>query len=330
MKLTQREIQKYSLARLMSGERGLEVEISEQIARDAGREHNAMTPVVPWQVLGRAYETRDMTAAGTWGSANLIGTETADPLAILEPWSVVMRGGVTRVSGLQGDVVYPKQASATTGYWLADETSPITESTPTVSTIHLSPKRAAARVEYTRQMSKQVDIERFLSRALLSEMGRLVDVAAVAGSGSAGQPQGLIGSLGVGTQAGGSFDFADAHAMLAALGNCDDDKVLWYGPSAVRSLLGQRDIGTATGRMIWDNDSILGKPAKVSASAPSATLVVGDWQHLLVAFWGEGPQFVIDPFTQGFATGLISARVLLTVDVAVLRPEAFVYSNAIT
>ncbi len=45
---------------------------------------------------------------------------------------------------------------------------------------------------------------------------------------------------------------------------------------------------------------------------------------------GDGPQFVIDPYTQGFATGLIAARVLLTVDVAVLRAEAFVYSQSIT
>jgi len=130
MKLTSKELKQYSLARLASGERGLEVEISEQLARGAGLEHHTVAPTVPWQILGRNYAQRDMTATT---AGMLIGAETAEPLDILQPYSVVARAGVTSVSGLVGDLVYPKQSSATTGYWLSAEDTPITESTPTVA-----------------------------------------------------------------------------------------------------------------------------------------------------------------------------------------------------
>ena len=74
---------------------------------------------------------RDMTVAGVSGSNYLVGTENqaASFIDLLRNTSVTMRMGITRLSGLQGNVTIPKMTAGNTAYWLADEGTAATDST---------------------------------------------------------------------------------------------------------------------------------------------------------------------------------------------------------
>jgi len=72
-----------------------------------------------------------------------------------------------------------------------------------------------------------------------------------------------------------------------------------------------------------------GAPAITSTSVPAATLITGDWRNLVIGVWGAGPIVEVDPFS-AFKSGIIGVRILLTCDVGLVHPAAFVVATSIT
>ena len=114
MKLTQKEIGKFSLARVvaqLATPDGLQTGFEAEVCREAGGEmYDLRRPVIPWSVF-----QRDMTAASA--GAYLVATDTPDAVDVLRPWSVTLQAGVTGMPGLQGNVALchasPRRASPT-------------------------------------------------------------------------------------------------------------------------------------------------------------------------------------------------------------------------
>jgi len=49
---------------------------------------------------------------------------------------------------------------------------------------------------------------------------------------------------------------------------------------------------------------------------------LGNWQHLMVGFWG-GVEIDADPYGSNFLKGSITVRVLADIDIGVRHPGAF-------
>lgn len=186
-------------------------------------------------------------------------------------------------------------------------------------------------IDFSRQLSIQANAERFVRRELMGTIGTAVDQAILNGSG-AEQPTGILSTAGVSTETGTSFAQANAASMKRKVSdaNANDDDIAFIGVPSVRELLEKRERATGLG-FIWDKDQVASRPAFVSTDVPSATMICGAWPLIWLGIWGSGFIVEINPYdSSGFKTGMIQARILVSLDVAVLHPAAFCVSSSIT
>lgn len=304
-----------------------EAVVVQAAALAQGSSFDPTRAVVPWPVLGQ----RDLVT--TTGSAGgyLVGAQTATALDVLRPYSVVARLGCRVIEGLGANLLVPNLAAAVTGQWLAGQTDVASASDPTIGLISASPKTATALVKCSYQFMKQAaQADAFISQQLLTAVGAMLDRAVLQGTGTAGQPTGLANVAGVGAQSG-AVTLSNMLDVLQTLGtaNADDDAVRFITTPAVRRLLQAREAVSTSGRMLWDGNTIAGKPAAVSTDVPAGTIFAGDFSKVIVALWGAGLEVQVDPFT-AFSSGAVQVRVMMYTDVAITKPAAFVRHTTAT
>ena len=334
------EVRRYSLLRALRAaasnnwkDAGLELEAHKAIMSRTGRNPEQKGGFfVPFDVM-----KRDMTAAGTSGSNYLVSTDNQPGsfIDLLRNRSVVMALGATRLSGLVGNVTIPKQTAAGTAYWLADETTAITESQPTLGQLSLSAKNVAALTEVTEQLMRQSspDAEQLVMGDLAKVIALAVDVAAIRGSGNSGQPQGIVGTSGVGSVTGTSLAFADILEFQSdvAANNALVGGAAYVTTPAVAALLAERVAFASTASPLWEGNILDGRMAGFRAMSSnqmsSATMLFGDFSQVILGEWG-----VLELATHAtdFARGYTGIRAWYTCDVGVRVPGAFSYASSIT
>jgi len=337
--LTQKEIARWSLKRVLNAieqdpikmpgaeyERGL----SNDIEGCFGIPSRPGFIQVPLDV-----QTRVLTAASQ--GANLIATPTyaagasfatalrgADPLQVFN---------VERVGPLVGSFAMPRVATAPTATWLTNESTNITEAAPTYGQQATSPKSVGAFFTYSRSLSISTPPEVF-DAIVIGELSRTlaaaVATAFINGSGTAGQPTGIIGTSGVASQSGTALAFAGILTMIAAVENAG-----LANPARAGFVLGkdaaklmrtrERAAGSGT---ILEAGQIEGFKAVVTSCAPADAILFGDFSRAALAEWGQ-LEIGADPFTQ-FQSGITSARAIWSVDVLVMQPTAFAKSTSVT
>jgi HK97 family phage major capsid protein len=295
----------------------------QEAAERHGQPYDATKPFVPFELC------RDLTAAV---DTNLISAaEVVEPASILKPYSVTAQLGIEIDTGLQGNVVVPWVSTASTGYWLANEASTITETAPVVSAKTLKPKQVGAFCEISRQLALQTNAERFVGPEMLRTVGTLIDQAVLAGATANNQPEGLRNATGLQILTGTSLTGASANSMLQLSADEDapDDSIAFLGTPTVRKVLQGREKASGNG-FVWDDNQVAGRPARVTKDLPAGSLVVGPWPEIYLGIWG-GFVLEVNPFGQTqFRAGVIQCRVLVSCDVAIRNPGAFVWTEGVT
>lgn len=323
---------KLNLARLITDlarghVHGEDREITQEYAHKAGiANSDPQRPFIPFT------EFRDLGKGSAGAGGYLVSAETQEAVDILRPWSVTARAGLLIETGLLADQVIPKTTVKSTPYWLSTETSQPTASTPTLTQIACTPKQVGIVINFSRQLSKQANAESFVRRELMRTVGNAIDQAVLNGSGATGQPLGLLNTVGIGTTTGTSLGQAGVVEMKRKVAAADapDEAISFIGTPAVRELLEKRERATGSG-FIWDRDLVASRPGYVSTDVPTATMICGAWPFIYVGIWGQGFVVAINPFDPThFKTGVIQARIIVSMDVAVLHPAAFCKSESIT
>jgi HK97 family phage major capsid protein len=323
MYLGNSEIAGYRLSRLIGGsisnEKGLEHEIAVELAERAGESFDPHKVRIPWQCL-----RRDMTAAGNAGY--LVSHDLLEPLQALAPWSVAAALGVPLVSAGLGNVSIPRIAEGVATEWLSTENDPVTVDQPLVGSVTSVPRTAAAVVRFSRLFQHQSGSERFLEQHVGREIGRALDRALINGSGTNGEPLGILKTPGV---VSGSIDLVgDTWSDLIAL--AEDVELsgasvtgICAHPSIKRSLRTRAILAAAgSGWPIWDLSGASGVKLLSTIDSPDGHLILGDWARAVILVWGDGPSLALDPYTF-HATGMIQMRLVIHCDTALQHPQAF-------
>ena len=314
---------------------GYELEASRAVADKIQRAPAKNSFFIPLEVQQRptAAAKRDATVAGTGGylvETNNLGGSFVE---LLRNEMVVRQMGARVLSGLVGNVTIPKQTAGATAYWLASESTQITEGNQTFGQLALSPKTAGAYTEISRllRLQSSPDAEGIIMTDLAQQVALAADLAALNGSGSAGQPTGLIGTSGAGSVSMGTFDYADilnfqedlasANALRGSLG--------YVTTPTVASLCMQRVMFTGTASPIWQGNMLRGSmggyptgfPAMSSNQVPTGDMIFGDWSQLVIGEWGV-LEIAVDE-TANFQAGIVGIRCFYTMDVGVRIPAAF-------
>lgn len=345
--LAPREVARYSLMRALRAAQnknwakaGLELEANNEISKRLSRLPRSETAFfVPLDVMMRDRHQRDMTVAGVSGSNYLVGTANAPGsfIELLRNSSVSLRAGVRRMGGLVGNVTIPKMTAGATAYWLADEGTQITESQPTIGQVSLSPKNVAALTELSHQLLQQStpDAEQLVLDSIARDIALAVDVGVLRGSGSNGQPQGIVGTSGVGSFTGTSLATAgvlNAQADVAGA-NALSPGCAYVTTPAVAALLMDRPELTTTGTTpLWVGNmlegNVKGFRAFSSNQLAAATMLFGWWDTVVLGEWGV-LELMTNPYSD-FTRGLTAVRGWYTCDVAMRYPAAFSYASSIT
>jgi HK97 family phage major capsid protein/HK97 family phage prohead protease len=347
--MTGKETERFSIAKAILaivendwGSAPFELDCSRAVAKKTGRVIENNRFYVPYEVLEREIEVpvhrdgrRDLSV-GYGGGAYLVDTTNVGFIEMLRNRSVVMRMGARRLTGLQGNVTIPKHTGAATAYWLTAETTEIGETQQTIVQVVMTPKTVGAYTEISRQLLLQSTpgAEGIVSDDLAQVVALAADYASLAGTGLAGAPLGIIHTPLVGTQDGTAMAYAGILGMQAdlAAGNVTPIRGGFVGtPATAAILMAEMKVATAwspcwEGNM-WDG-SMVGFPAMSSNQIPTAGLLFGDWQELVIGEWGV-LEVEVNPYAN-FKAGIIGVRAIYSMDVAVRRPVAFCWSVTVT
>lgn len=341
--VTSREERRYSLSRALlavgtdASPSGYEAEIDQAMRREFKIEPRTNGGIfIPTGVA----LTRDLTAGTPSAGGYLVGTDNIGEsfIDLLRNKLVAVAMGAQLMTGLRGNVTIPKQSASATAYWLANESTTITESQPTLGQVALSPKNVGAYTEFSRQLLLQSNpsVDRMIANDLARVVGLAIDAASINGSGASGQPTGIINTAGIGAVVGTSIDYAkvlEFQTDVAAANALIDGPTCGYVTTpTVAGLLKQRYAVASTYSPLWEGNLVEGKVAGMRAMAsgqmPAGSMLFGDWSQLILGEWGM-LEIASNPFAN-FQSGLIGIRAMQTVDIAVRMPGAFSYASSVT
>jgi HK97 family phage major capsid protein len=295
---------------------------------------------VPEDVLN---EKRDLNIGSVAAGGYFKATEQMSMIEMLRNRLLLGDAGATVITGLVGDVAFPKQTAGGTAYWVAEGSAP-TESQQAIGQVAMSPKTVAGWTDYTRKLMLQasISVENFVRSDLVAILSRAVDLAGLHGSGSSNQPTGVAATSGIGSVAGGTNGAAPTNVHITQLerevsiDNADVGSLKYLTNPKVRYKL-KNTLFTATygDRFVWGESReqpLNGYPALVSnqvsstltkgsASGVCSAIFFGNWAELLLGFW-SGIDILVDPYSLS-TTGSHRVVAFQDVDVAVRHAESF-------
>lgn len=321
---------------------GFERECHEELVKRIGPAANGGI-YVPYEIQKRpaanADGQRDLTSGVGSAGGFLVATDNlaGSFIDLLRARAKVAQLGAIMLPGLKGNVTIPKLSAAATHYWLSTEGTPATESQPTLGQLALTPKTVGAYTEISRllMMQSNPSADMLVMNDLAKVIALAIDLAALNGSGAAGQPLGIIGTAGIGAVSGTSLNYAGIVEFETdvAAANADVDTMAYLCTPQVRGLLkGRERTGSTVGNYVWGGmngeKSLNGYRAEVSTQVPSANMLFGDFSQIVVAEWGV-LELALNPYAN-FPAGIIGLRAFQTCDVGVRQAGAFSLAATIT
>lgn len=360
--LTDNEIRQFSMLRALRhcldpnnaqfrNEAGFEIEVSQAAIKKRGREVQGAgfglaipadvmrAPLVLQPELLRklGFSTRDLTVGSATGGGNLVATDLLAPsmIELLRNRAVVTRVGATLLGDLNGNVAIPRQTGGATAYWVAEGVD-LTESQQTIGQLALTPKTVGAYTEYTRQLMMQssIDIENFVRADLMKTVALAVDLAAIYGTGSAGQPTGVTQTAGINTKdfAAAAPTWAEIVDMetLVAADNADFGSLAYVTDPTQRGAMKTTEKASGTAQFVWQpaadgEGEVNGYRALASTQMTAGDVVFGNWADLIVGMWG-GFDIMVNPYAKDVSGG-VRVVALQSMDIGVRHAVSFCLGN---
>jgi len=316
---------------------GLEGEWSRNTYRAAGKAMSSGHAfMVPNDVILGTPHSRDLTVASSSGGGYLVATQNLGFAELLRNRMVVKRLGATILADLDANVTVPRQASGATGYWLSTEATGITESQPVFGQIAMTPKTIGAYTEISRQLAMQSSpsAELLVKNDLAKVVALAGDLAAISGSGSSGQPTGLLNTSGIGSVSGGSIAYDDIVEFQTdvATANALSETCAYVTNPVTAGLLKGRQRFAGTDTPLWVGNifdgTVEGFKAMASNQVPSATIIFGDWSDVMIAEWGN-LELEVNPYAN-FQAGILGVRAMYSMDVGIRNPGAFSVATSVS
>ena len=253
--------------------------------------------------------------------------------------------GVRFINGLQGNVaVVTGGADAS---WVAEEGTKSIDR-PAYAKAVLSPKRLQVLQGITYDLLHQStkDVDRLIMDDMVKAHAAALDAAIFAGSGSSGQPTGVlnnssVNSINTGTN-GGAITYQKLVDMETEVGidNGLLDETLAYVSNAkvqgkmktIPQIAGYPfyllNDGKVNGYPFYMTNALPSNMTQGSTSGACSAALFGAWSQVIVGGWG-GLQFIVDPYTAK-NKGVLEITAIAYHDVLLRHPEAFCKCVGIT
>lgn len=354
VQLSEREDQEYSVRNAILiglGERseGIELDVHREIEKKLGRSSNGI--FIPLSLRSRAQRAPIATAATGLAAASggaVVDTSLMPLIEILRNKMMTRALGARVLSGLTGNLSFPKQIASAVLAWVAENSGAnVSESdlSAFLGSVTMGPKSAQATTAVSRQLLAQAseDVEMLIRDDLAAVNALGLDLAAINGSGANNQPRGILNTTGIGDVAGGDNGLAPAWSHIVDLetevsvDNADLGSLAYLTNAKVRGKLKQTEKASGTAQFIWEKGAggfgeLNGYRAAASNQVPSnldkgistgvcSSIIYGNWNDLMIGEWGV-IEIIADPFSLK-KQGMIELTSFMMADVAVRRAESF-------
>lgn len=281
--------------------------------------------------------TRDSQATIFSAGGAMVATALVIPvIELLRNRMVLEASGILRtMSGLQGNIVIPRQEAAATAFSVS-EIGALTASQQILGQIALSPKRVGSTQNYSKQLVMQStpDAEAFIRDDHFKVIALQWDRLGLNGQGAASEPLGIMNTPGVGSIV---FGATPTYIQIVRMetdirsANVTDDLVYLSTPSTkgslktvAEALTGATTIGGSQ-NAIWKgrgmDGEVNGYTAMDTNQIPGNKILLCAKGQCIQALWG-GLDIVVDIYTKA-----VNAEIAITFntwgDFAVRHPQAF-------
>ena len=323
-------------ASIISGKQltGLEAEMKQEADREARACGLSLSGniALPEKFLKRS-------AAGNLLADKGIGTDVGEGIAALREATFLESLGCKVITGATANLRFPRISVGSAGTW-EGEVDAIDTSVQEHDDLTLTPKRVAATGMYSRQLLMQggQSIDNLVVGDIAASLNSAIDSAAFVGSGTGGQPTGLINTTGIDDQA----DSTDAKALLLAMeaamytnGAMGGDNVhIICSPTAYKlvkqtALVGNVNALYDMASQQANGYSIKGTNFLTDTAAPAGRVVMGNFEQMILTYFGSGVDITVDPYSAG-ANAQVKIYANRFVDLAARQPKAFSKCDSLT
>jgi HK97 family phage major capsid protein len=347
--LSRSETQKYSLFRAIRHlknpaspkyreEARFEIECTEALAKRGTERSSESSILIPSEILVRpmAPEVMGRAMATQPGSKGgyMVNVENMGFLEILRNRSVANAMGARSLSGLVGNVMFPRQTGKSTVTWQGGEGVSVTATDQALGQLSMTPKTAIIVTDVSEQLLRQASpsAEQFVMADLAASIAiDGVDAAVINGTGGS-QPLGIKNTTGItSAQDAATFSYLKALAFPVAAGavNAIRGNPGWVTNIAGAAIAMQRQRFTSTDSPLWEGNlldgSLVGFRAMSSEQLASGNLIFGSWDEVVIGDWGV-LELSTDNGGTRFNQAQVGIRALWMVDVLLRYPQAFVVS----
>lgn len=313
---------------------GAEKEAHERAVLEA-REANITTAgvVIP---INRTAQT--VTGDSGTKGGNLVKTDLQEPIAFLRPAPLMEQMGATYLTGLTGNLRFPKNEGGIVASW-EGETDTTPETANVYGYVDSIPKRLSVTVPISLQnlMQSSVDLEMYTINEINQAIANALDLASVNGSGT-GQPLGILNNTNVNAIATGTNGSAPSWDLIVDaetsvfVENANSAKMNYLVNPKTRGKLKKTKHEAGDLNYIMGVDgNVNGYASGVSNHVPSnltkgtgtalSAMIFGDFSQLLINQWGF-MDLSVDEYSRK-KEGLVEVTVNVFADVLVKQPKAF-------
>ena len=314
------------------GLQGLEREVSEQAARNAGVNLGGNDFFIPAE-----YGQRDLEAGSDAEGGYTVATEVGGLIEKLDAQLVSASLGATRLTGLRGNVNLPKLTLGATAAWV-DEEGAVTKSAQTFGQVALSPKRLAVRTIYSDQLVNQssLSVENIVRDDLIKREALALDLAAMNGAADGNDPTGVANTTGIGEITFGNAptfgDYVDIWNAIATDNAVLENLAYVTSSTSIAKGLQTAKVASSDSVMIINEApgggfSVLGIPVVMFNQALTVAnqLLIGNWKELIIASW-SARKVTVDPYSAA-ANGQVAVTTNAFHDIGVRHAESFAKST---
>jgi HK97 family phage major capsid protein/HK97 family phage prohead protease len=358
-----KETRSYSLGRMVKAqatgdwrEAGLEREINDEITRQVGRSAEGVyVPDFAWQQRG------PLSTAATGGSGaevvfdDFVPTEHRGDMFIeaLRARQVLGGLGTTYLSGLTGRIKMPKLATGANAAFV-EELADVGDGAGTDGGVTLQPRTMGAFVEMSRLlvMESVPAIEQIIRNDLLASAADRTEFYAINGSGSSGQPTGILNTSGINNldiSSGTDVDALTWADIIALVKLVEEDNGIVNSaaagflshPAVKAKLASTAKVSSTDSVQILDAPwtELYGQPIEFTSNVPTtldpgdggndaSALIYGDFSQLMIAQFGA-PSILIDPYSNS-KSGTIRMVLHAELDVGVRSAVSFAKTDEVS
>jgi HK97 family phage major capsid protein len=318
---------------------GVELEFHQEASKRA-KEAGVLIEGIAIPINEKRADGQTVTQDSGGYGGNLVQTDVQSPIEFLRPTPMLEAAGAQFITGLQGNLVFPKNDGGIVATW-EGEVDEVGNTKNAYGSKQMSPKRLSCSVPISLQniLQSSISLETYTAQEIMAAVAQAIDIAGIRGTGADGQPEGILVASGTNAVVGGTNGAAPTWAHMVALetgvyvANANAARMGYLFNAVTRGKLKTtpheanasnyllNPDGTANGYPVWQSNNVPSNLTKGTASGVCSAGIFGDFSQMIIGQWGFA-DLSVDEYSRK-KEGYVEITFNTFMDILIRHPKAF-------